>query len=319
MTPQQKLSFAKVAGKPATATGTTGKRRGRRGKGQGKRLSESSSTGPPNKKTKANHPFKMEVWEQDKDGRKAPLSLANWKQMNKRLVFAAANKVRADGPPRGGIGMKHWLQHTYPGSEKAMELPEDKRLGHTVLRFSTLEDQEWFRPLVREVLGKDLLGGEVSLAVDVESDDDRARYSVTLTADDFMELGQDTEEREALILDLVLYAIGIVKDSPDGKSSEINSSRIIKTEGKEDQWTLALRLPLTVEAMLDTILMGQRFGFLPTAIGPMRVFKQSKNKSAEEALIRGTESMDVNGKRQRESPNGTGNDAKKKADQQTPK
>ena len=297
------------------------KKRGRRGKGKGgKRLSESSSLGPPQKKTKANHPFKMEVWAQDKDGKKVPLSLANWRQVNKLLCFSAASKARAAGPPpRGGMGMKHWLQHTYPGSDKASELPEDKRLGHTVLRFSTLEALEWYRPLVTEVLGKDLHGKDVSLAVDVESDDERARYSVTLPADDYMELGEEDEDRDAFILDLVLWAIGILKDSPDAKSCKIHSSRVIKTEGKEDQWTVALRLPLTVEAMIDNTLMGQRFGFLPTAIGPMKVLKQAKGKTGEEALIRSTQSMDVNGtKRQRESPNGAGNNAKKKSDQPTP-
>ena len=256
--------------------------RGRRGK---RSNSTQGQDGQGGKRSKQNHPDKIEVWLR-KDGKKAPIDLAAWKQMDTLLCIAAVDKVRKSGPPKGGIGMKNWLQHTHPGSDKATRLHPSRRLGHAIIRFSTLDAQEWYRPLVEEALGTDEEGELMQLSLDAESDDARARYSGSVLRYEFTTLGDTDEQRNSLLLKLILSAI----DEPyEERDSEISRGRILSTDGKEDLWRF---LSLT-ETALDNILLNQRYGILPTAVCPVRLLKQKRAETPEEKLIEATSQMKV--------------------------
>ena len=204
------------------------------------------------------------------------------------------------------------MQHTHPGSEKAAQLPHEERFGHAVLRFGTLEAQEWYRPLVIEVLGTDQDGNLVQLSHEAESDDDRARYTVSLLAYEFETYGNSEEERTAFLIKIILAAIGVGKPEECGTSQ----SRILTTEGKEDLWSVGLKFPPLVETALDKILLNQRYGVLPTAICPVRILKQRKTASAEERLIEAARNMKMQpgrGKSPRDSDGSTPKPAEKEA------
>ena len=238
------------------------------------------------KRPRQNAPYKIEVWHKA-EGKNAPLSLASWKQMNTLLCANAATKVRNEGPPVGGIGIKNFVQHTHPGSEKASELPNEERKGHAVLRFSTLAAQEWYRPLITEVLGHDQDGNLMKLALEAESDDDRARYTASLPKYEYESIGNTDEERQDSLISIILAAIGVGKQ----EDCDISPPRILTAEGKEDLWSIALKLPPTVEVALDKILLNQRYGTLPTAICPVKVLKQKRTTTAEERIIEATRNM----------------------------
>ena len=228
----------------------------------------------------------MEIWKKS-DTKKAAISLATWQLMDTLLCSAAANKVRTKGPPKGGIGMKNWIQHTHPGSDQSSKLQPEERFGHAILRFSTIEAQEWYRPLVEAASGADDDGNLMKLDLDAESDDDRARYSASLLNSNLITFGETEEKRTELLLEIILAAIG------GGKTEDCDTlpSRIIHTEGKDDLWSIGIKFPPAVETRLDEILLGQRYGVLPTAICPVRFLKQRGNVSEEEKLVAATSNM----------------------------
>ena len=261
--------------------------RGQRGKRGGPTFAQAAAKKP---KQRQDHPFKMDIW-QKADGKKAAISLAAWQQMDTLLCISAADKVRSQGPPKGGIGMKNWIQHTHPGSEQSSQLPPEERFGHAILRFSTIDAQDWYRPLVQAALGTDQEGNLMKLDLDAESDDDRARYSASLLNSNFITFGDTEEERTGLLMKIILAAIGIGKPEECGTLS----SRILHTEGKDDLWSIGIKFPPVVETGLDKILLGQRYGILPTAICPVRFLKQRGTVSAEEKLVSATNKMMIPG------------------------
>ena len=282
-----------AAGNSVPGTASRSVSRGRRGKRLGPTFAQAAA-----KKPRQDHPFKMEIW-QKTDQKKVAISLAAWQQMDTLLCISAADKVRSQGPPKGGIGMKNWIQHTHPGSDKSSQLKPEERFGHAILRFSTIDAQDWYRPLVQAALGTDQDGNLMKLDLDAESDDDRARYSASLLNSNLITFGDTEEERTELLLKIILAAIGIGKR----EECETLSSRIIHTEGKDDLWSIGIKFPPVVETGLDKILLGQRYGILPTAICPVRFLKQRGTVSAEEKLVSATSKMVIPGpgKSQRKS------------------
>ena len=271
----------------------------RRGRGT-KRQRHNGNPHPVNwgggkqKKNRPNHPFKIEIWQQDKDGEKAPISLSTWQQMNALLCTEAAKKIRSSGPPEGGMGVKNWLQHTHPGSEQASLLPANERFGHTVLRFSSLSAQEWYRPLVDMVQGKDNTGNQVHLVQEVDSDDLRAKYSATVAYLDYETFGDNQKQRDAFFYEIIMYAIGINKSNILMEECGIASSRVIKQEGKPLQWSLGLKLVPMAESRLDKIILDERFGILPTALCPVKILKQKNTVTKEDLLAVKTKEMGIN-------------------------
>ena len=259
--------------------------RGRRGKRSGPTFAQVTA-----KKPRQDHPFKLEVW-QKSNGKREPISFAAWKQMDTLLCIAAAEKVRGEGPPTGGMGLKNWTQHTHPGSDKAAQLPPEERMGHAVLRFSTMEAQEWYRPLVRAAMGIDTDGNPVQLSEDAQSDDPRARYTASLLNSNFITFGDTEEERKDLLMKIILAAIGVGQLEECGTAP----SRMLTAEGKEDLYSFGLRFPPLVETALDKILLQQRYGILPTAICPVRFLKQRKTETPEERLISATNNLKMAG------------------------
>ena len=249
------------------------------------------------KKPRPNHPYKSEIWQRSPDGEKTPISLAMWQQMNAMLCTEAAKKVRKSGPPEGGIGVKNWLQHTHAGSEEASKLPANERFGHVVLRFSTISAQEWFRPLIDMVLGKDNTGGEVHLMQEVDLDDDRARYTATVPLLEHETFGDNFPERDSFLFDIILYALGIKKNDPIRKGCSTFETRTYQSQDPnkpyQAAYSLGVKLPAELEAALDRIILGQRFGILPTALCAVKIFKQKKSMTPEERLARETAAMGI--------------------------
>lgn len=216
--------------------------------------------------------------------------------MNVKLCVEAAKKFRSSGPPEGGMGVKNWLQHTHAGSESASKLPANERFGHVVLRFSTMSAQEWFRPLIDLVLGKDNSGGEIHLIQEVDMDEDKARYAASVPLMEYEALGNSTTERELFLSDVILYALGSKRNDPLRKDCGTFETRAYQPKDLEKPrvYTLGLKLPADLEASLDRIILGQRFGILPTALGPVQIFKQKKTMTPEERLARETALLGIN-------------------------
>ena len=162
--------------------------------------------GPPSKKKRVLYDYKINIWN-GQGAVKEPISLADWRIMNVQLCAAAAGKMRSCGPPKGGVGQKHWMEHS-DGTKKTSELPDTQRMGHTVIRFSTIEAQDWYKPLVEMVLGIAQDGKPIKLITEIEEDDGRARYVFSLPAADFHAFGKTKAEREELLVDSVLAATG---------------------------------------------------------------------------------------------------------------
>ena len=244
------------------------------------------NSGPPNKKKRAFYTFKLNIYQGTSGSNqkeKLPISLPAWRVMNGKLCAAAAAKYRSDGPPKGGVGQKHWQEHS-DGTRKTSELPEEERFGHAVIRFSTAEAMEWYRPLIWAVDGTTQDGTIITLKEEDESDDDRARYVCSLPAADFKQFGNTKEEAETLLRTVIIDAIGIRNGSDLARNCEYYSSFLFQEKGKDDLWKAGLKLPPQVEAMLDTILMGEKFGILPTAITSVRVLKKQNSLSVEKRL-----------------------------------
>ena len=215
--------------------------------------------------------------------------------------------------------MKNWIQHTHPGSEKASGLPAEERYGHTIIRFSTHEAQEWYRPLVDAVLGTDEDGELMKLSLDAESDDARARYTGSVLSYEYTSLGDTEEERNMFLLKVILSAIN---EPYEEQPSEISGGRMLSTAGKEDLWSVNLRFPSLTETALDTILLNQRYGILPTAVCPVRLLKSKKSETPEEKLVEAASRMNVKthpgrGKSPRESDGSTPKPAEKGATMDT--
>lgn len=242
---------------------------------------------PPEKKKKKRNTyynFKINIYYKEA-GQNVPISLANWRIMNVQLCALAATKVRQMGPPQGGVGQKHWQEHS-DGTRKTSELPETERFGHTVIRFSTIEAQEWYKPLVDQVLGTAQDGSEIKLGTEIESDDKRARYVFSLPAADFTAFGNSKEERASVLKHCILGALGITLDSDLAKSCDMYSSFLFEDKGRDNLWKVGFKFPPLVETQMDSALKGEKFGVLPTAITGVRVLKKQNSTTLEEELSR---------------------------------
>ena len=251
--------------------------------------------------------------------------------MNVQLCVAAAAKMRSSGPPSGGVGQKHWMEHS-DGTKKTSELPDTERLGHTVIRFSTIEAQEWYKPLVDSVLGIAQDGQPIKLATEVEEDDGRARYVFSLPAADFHAFGNNKAEREELLVDSILAASGAERAIIGPKDVPLYSSFLHEEKSGAEMWKCGMKIPALLESQLDALLQGEKFGILPTAITSMRVLKKQDSKLPGEARIsrammkttiqNRAGSADKRAgsadKRARSSSSGSTNAAKKLADGPTP-
>ena len=226
----------------------------------------------------------MEIWQLGADGEKVPISLAVWHQMNALISTEATKKIRSEGPPQGGMGVKNWLQHTHPGTEKASLLPPNERFGHVVLRFNTLSAQDWFRPLVEMVEGKDGAGNQVHLIQEVDSDETRAKYSAAIDLTEYETFGDTQKEKDTLFYEIIMFALGVDKLSSLMHECGTYSSRYLKQDGKPDQWCLGIMLVPMLESRLDKIILDERFGTLPTAVCPVRILKQKNTMSKEDLL-----------------------------------
>ena len=126
-----------------------------------------------------NSKFKISIWNEKGTNKRVPISLHDWNTMKERLSLSAETKVREEGMPRGDIGQGHWAEHN-DGTTKTSELPDEQRFGHIVITFSTLEAQQWYRPLVDAVL-KDF---EFTIAandiLNEDEDDDGANSTATM-------------------------------------------------------------------------------------------------------------------------------------------
>ena len=297
------------------------------------------NSGPPNKKKRVMYDFKINLWDRT-DGEKKPISLSNWRIMNVLLCEAAAKKLRADGPPRGGIGQKHWQEHS-DGTRKTSELPDSERIGHVVIRFSTMEAQEWFQPLADNVLGTTQDGTVIELSTEVEVKDGKARYVLSLPAADFTAFGDTKKEREDTITTSILAAMEELSDDgdDDAERCQIYSSFLFQDKPREDMWKIGVKFPTLLETKMDSILRGEKFGILPTAIASVRVLKKQNSTTVEEEISQALKKAEIGGdptglnpqskgsraastestKRARSGSSGRGDNAsKKKADGPTP-
>ena len=248
--------------------------------------------------------YKVNIWDR-RDGKNNPISLANWRVMNVLLCEAAARKLRQDGPPRGGIGQKHWQEHS-DGTIKTSELPETERIGHTVVRFSTIEAQNWFQPIIDSVLGTAQDGSQIQLATEVEEKDGRARYVLSVPVADFNAFGQTKEERELLLSDAVMAALEGQRE--EAELSKIYSSFLHQEKGKEDMWKVGFKFPTLLETKMDKILRGENFGILPTAVTNVRVLKKQNSTTEEERISQAMKKADIGGKgAQNAASSATGN------------
>ena len=297
-----------------------------------------ANSGPPNKKKKrVMYDYKLNLWDR-RDGEKKPITLANWRIMNVLLCEAAARKLREDGPPKGGIGQKHWQEHS-DGTRKTSELPETERIGHTVIRFSTMEAQSWYQPVVDSVLGTAQDGSSIKFATEVETKDGRARYVISLHAADFTAFGNTKEEREGTLMESISGALEEIVDygNKDEDCCQIYSSFLFQDKPREDMWKIGVKFPTLLETKMDAVLRGEKFGILPTAITSIRVLKKQNSTMEEDRINRISQALkktaldvplDPNrgsdrsqsreSKRGRSGSDGNGETSKKVADQLTP-
>ena len=328
---------ASAAGRQRS-TSTAGRSRSRAATKRNPGPSKANS-GPPNKKKKrVMYDYKMNLWDR-RDGEKKPITLDNWRIMNVLLCEAAARKLRKDGPPKGGIGQKHWQEHS-DGTRKTSELPETERIGHTVIRFSTMEAQNWYQPVVDSVLGTAQDGSSIKFATEVETKDGRARYVISLPAADFTAFGNTKEEREATLMASMFGALEESVDYGDNDDEDIcriYSSFLFQDKSREDMWKMGVKFPTLLETKMDAILRGEKFGILPSAITSIRVLKKQNSTMEEDRINRISQALkktalgvevDPNrdsdrsksreSKRGRSNSDGNGENTKKVAAQSTP-
>ena len=253
--------------------------------------------GPKNKKKRVLYDYKINIWN-GQGALKEPISLADWRIMNTQLCVAAANKMRSSGPPKGGVGQKHWMEHS-DGTRKTSELPDSHRLGHTVIRFSTIEAQEWYRPLVDTVLGIAQDGKPIKLTTEVEEDDGRARYVFSLPAADFHAFGKSKGEREELLVDSILAATGAERAIIGHKDVPLYSSFLHEEKNGQEMWKCGMKFPALLETQLDAIMQGEKFGILPTAITSIRVLKKQNSSTGEARISRAMMKTTIAGPPQR--------------------
>ena len=235
--------------------------------------------------------------------------------MNIQLCVAAAQKLTNHGPPKGGVGQKHWQEHS-DGTKKTSELPDTERFGHTVIRFSTVDAQHWYEPLISSVLGTAQDGRAIQLSTEKESEDGRARYIFSLPEADFNAFGNSKEERENIIKRAV-FAVGTAQSAEDydkiNEECSIYSSFLFQERNRDNMWKIGIKIPIELETQLDAHLNGEKFGIIPTAIIGVRVLKKQNSKTLEEQLSQ----MKMESKRGRSS-SGSGGEKKRVADQATP-
>ena len=268
-----------------------------------------------------NHMLKL--WD-CRDGHKKPISLEDWRIMNVQLCVAAAQKLTNHGPPKGGVGQKHWQEHS-DGTKKTSELPDAERFGHTVIRFSTVDAQYWYEPLVASVLGTAQDGRAIKLSTEKESEDGRARYVFSLQEADFNAFGNSKEEREH-ILKRAIFAVGTAQSAEDydkiNEECSIYSSFLFQERNRDNMWKIGIKLPIELETQLDSYLKGEKFGIIPTAITGVRVLKKQNSKTLEEKLsqmkMAAANSTGESKRGRSSSGSGGGGEKKKVADQATP-
>ena len=269
----------------STARGGRGRSRSRAAAKRQTANSGPSSSGPLNKKKKrVMYNYKLNLWDR-RDGERTPISLSNWRIMNVLICEAATRKLVEHGPLNGGVGQKHWQEHS-DGTRKTSELPDSERFGHTVIRFSTKEAQDWYEPLVDSVLGTAQDSSEIKLTTEVEANDGRARYVVSLPAADFKAFGNTKRGREITLRTLILAALG--ESTDDGEEDQdlchIYSSFLFQEKVREDMWKIGIKFPTVLETKMDATLRGEKFGILPTAITSVRVLKKQNSSTEEEKI-----------------------------------
>lgn len=239
---------------------------------------------PEQKKKRVMYDYKLNLWDWQ-DGERKPISLSNWRIMNVLICEAATRKLVEHGPLNGGVGQKHWQEHS-DGTRKTSELPDSERFGHTVIRFSTKEAQDWYEPLVDSVLGTAQDSSEIKLTTEVEANDGRARYVVSLPAADFKAFGNTKRGREITLRTLILAALG--ESTDDGEEDQdlchIYSSFLFQEKVREDMWKIGIKFPTVLETKMDATLRGEKFGILPTAITSVRVLKKQNSSTEEEKI-----------------------------------
>ena len=202
-------------------------------------------------------------------------------------------------------------------------------MGHTVIRFSTIEAQEWYRPLVDSVLGIAQDGKPIKLTTEIEEDDGRARYVFSLPAADFHAFGKTKGEREELLVDSILAATGAERAIIGHKEVPLYSSFLHEEKNGQEMWKCGMKFPALLETKLDAILQGEKFGILPTAITSIRVLKKQSSGSGEARISRAMMKTSIAGpsqrsgstdsaKRARSSSSGQDTVSKKVADGPTP-
>ena len=319
-------TFAAVAGSRQRSSSRASSSRTPNPPGPGGKRASKDGNGPPKKKTRVFYDYKINIWNKQGD-LKSPISLAHWRIMNVKLCTAAARKMVSSGPPKGGVGQKHWQEHS-DGTKKTSELPDEQRFGHTVIRFSTIEAQEWYQPLVDQVLGTAQNGQPIQLITETEGDDDRARYVFSLPAADFQAFGKIKEEREDVLKSCILAAIESPKELFSHEDCPFYSSFLHQEKNKEDMWKAGMKFPTLLETKLDALLQGEKFGILPTGITGLRVLKKQGSGTKEERISRQLKKTNIGThqragstdsvKRARSSSSGRETAPKKVADGPTP-
>ena len=266
--------------------------------------------------------FKLSLWDY-RDGQKKPISLADWRIMNVQICVAAAQKLKDHGPPQGGVGQKHWQEHS-DGTKKTSELPDNERFGHAVIRFSTVDAQNWYEAVASSVLGTAQDGTTIKLSSERESDDGRARYVFSLPEADFKAFGNTKEEREDVLKFLIYGATGMAyfQESLIKLNAEcaVYSSFLFEEKNRDNMWKMGIKFPFEMESTMDSYLKGEKFGILPTAITGVRVLKKQTSKAMDKKLSQikmSARNPSTDSKRGRSSSGG-GGEMKKVADQPTP-
>lgn len=239
--------------------------------------------------------YKLNLWD-FRDGQKKPISLSDWRIMNAQICTAAVLKLKNQGPPCGGVGQKHWQEHS-DGTIKTSKLSDSERFGHVVIRFSTLEAQNWYDAITSTVLGTAQDGKKIQITSEIEAKDGRARYVFSVQEADFTAFGSTHEEREDTLKLLIFSGSGLANsksskedlDAINAKTSIYSSfvfqekNRQEKNRQREDLRKMGMKFPFEYETQLDTILQGENFGVLSTSITPVRVLKKEDSKEKKNA------------------------------------
>ena len=265
------------------------------------------------KKKRITYDYKISLWDCS-TGQQKPISLADWKVINNQITRAATKKLKDHGPPQGGVGLKHWQEH-YDGKKKTCELPDNERFGHAVIRFTTVDAQNWYHAVASSVLGTAEDGSTIKLSSEIESKEGRARYIFTLPETEFNSFGNTKEEREDILKFLIYGATGMstVGDSNIQINAEcsVYSSFLFQEKNRENIWKMGMKFPFEMEYTLDSHLKGEKFCILPTAITGVGIQKRENSKAMNKKLSQIKTAADGNQSKGGRSNNDGGSETNK--------